>query len=98
MQHQVEGADGAGLHAGEAAIEFEALVGQQASGAAGLGDALLAKVDVPPAGESILEVPLRLAVAQQDERRHQASTFSATFAFSAFAFFRSGRIACRASR
>ena len=34
------------------------------------------QVDVPPAGEAVLEVPLRLAVPQQDERRHQASTFS----------------------
>ena len=34
----------------------------------GLGDALLAEVDVDPAGEQVPAVPVALAVAEQDER------------------------------
>src|SRR5678815_4919883 len=98
MEHQVQRADRAGLHAGEAAVELEPLVGEHPAGSASLGDALFAEINVPPAGKAILKVPLRLAVAQQDEGRHQASTFSAAAPFSALAFLSSGRMAWRLSR
>ena len=42
------------------------------AGSTSLRDALLGKIDVPPAGEAVLKVPLRLAVPQENERRHQA--------------------------
>src|SRR6185437_3729454 len=86
-------------HAREATIEIEALVAQQGARCASLVDALVTKVDVPPAGEAVLVVPLRLPVPQQHERRHQAVTFSRLAEpRSALAFFSSERIAWSASR
>ena len=52
-------------------------------------NALVGKVDVPPAGKAVFHIPPRLAVAQQDEGRHQPRPLRA---------FRSGRIAQSASR
>ncbi len=40
--------------------------------AAGLLFTLIGQIHVPPAGEAVLEVPLALAVAQQDEGPHSA--------------------------
>jgi hypothetical protein len=40
------------------------------TGLGGLGLAPVGQVDVDPAGEAVLEVPLALAVAQQDQARH----------------------------
>ncbi len=77
VKHQVQRADRAGQDAGEAAVELEPALFQQRSGRARLSDALVGEIDVPPAGEAVFEIPLRLAVTEQDERRHQASTFSA---------------------
>ena len=48
-------------------VETQALLAHQAATGGGLGTALFAQVDVDPAGETVLEVPLALAVAQQDE-------------------------------
>src|SRR5687768_18604334 len=89
----MQGAYGARLEAGEAAVEVEAAVPQQDAGGARLGDALVTQVDVPPAGEAIFEIPLRLAVPKEDQGRHQAARD---------ALFRSalssGRMECSASR
>jgi hypothetical protein len=97
LEREMEGLDRARLQAGEAEVEVEPLRRHQLARAAGLLDALGGEVDVPPAGEAILEVPLRLAVPQEHERWHQASTFSAG-AFCVVAACSSGRIAWSASR
>src|SRR3954451_403097 len=99
MQREMQRADRPRQHAGEAAIELDALVAHQPARGARLDDALLAKVDIPPAGEAVLQVPLRLAVPQQDQRSAHASTFSRLAEpRSALAFASSGRIAWSASR
>src|SRR3569833_1747253 len=96
-QRQVERSNGAGQYAGEAAVEIEASLGQQRAGPPGSGYAGVAEVDVPPAGEPVLKVPLRLAVPQKHQRRHQAGTISRALPAVAAAFS-SGRIPCSASR
>ena len=52
-------------------VEVVPALTEQTAGLAGLGDALIGQADVvDPAGESVLEVPLALAVAQEDELFH----------------------------
>jgi hypothetical protein len=46
-----------------------ALFGKQPAGGAGLFLALGGQVDVPPAGEAVFQVPLALAVADEDQTR-----------------------------
>ena len=65
-QRDVEGADGALERGGIGHVEAQAFLAHQAAAGRGLGPALLGEVDVDPAGEAVLEVPLALAVAQQD--------------------------------
>jgi hypothetical protein len=50
-----------------ARLSTEALGPHLPAGLARLGTALLGDVHVHPAGEAVVEVPLALAVAQQDE-------------------------------
>ena len=49
-------------------VRQQVVLDEQLAPALGLGDALLAEVDVDPAGEQVLAVPVALAVAEQDER------------------------------
>src|SRR4051794_32932474 len=72
----MERADRPREDAREAAVEIEPLIAQQAPGGSGLVDPGWRQVDIPPAGEAVLQVPLRLAVPQENEGRHQAVTFS----------------------
>ena len=88
MQHEVERADRAGLDAGEAAIEIEPLFPDQRARRARFGNPGFGQVDIPPSGEAVLKVPLRLAVAEEDQSRH----YPAALAFS------SGRMAWSESR
>jgi hypothetical protein len=39
----------------------------------GLGHALVGQVDIPPAGEAVFQVPLALAVADEDQLGHGGS-------------------------
>jgi murein tripeptide amidase MpaA len=72
---------------------------QQRAGGGRLGHARFGQVDVPPAGEAVLEVPLRLAVPQQDQSGHQAGSLTRLAeSRSAAAFFSSGSTAWSASR
>jgi hypothetical protein len=48
----------------------EACRGDLFAGAPGLGLALSGEVDVNPAGKAVVEIPLALAVAQQDQAGH----------------------------
>src|SRR4030095_16341383 len=97
VQDEMKRADRTGLYAGEAMVEIETAGLDQFARRPRLLNALVGQVGVPPAGKAILPVPLRLAVPQQDERRHQASTFS-LLARSVCAAFRSGRMAWSESR
>src|SRR5690606_19362190 len=63
LQREVQRLDRAGLQRGEGASRQEAGFRQQFTCGARFGYALLGQVDVPPAGEAVLEVPLALAVA-----------------------------------
>ena len=90
--------DRPGQQAGEADVEVESARPHQLAGGNRLGNAFFRQPDVPPAGETVLQVPLRLAVTEQDQGRHQASTFSIVMARSAAAFFSSARMAWSASR
>jgi len=64
------------LERGEGESRQHALFGEQSPGGARFLRALFGHVDIPPAGEAVLEVPLRLAVAEQDEGRHQPFAFA----------------------
>src|SRR5262249_3170432 len=55
---------------GEGAGEGALRVAESYSGGVRLGAPLLGQRDVDPAGEAVLEVPLRLSVAEQDEDGH----------------------------
>lgn len=66
----VQRADRALQHRGVGAIELQAFGGHQLATGLGFGAALFGEVDVDPAGEAIFEVPLALAMAQQDQARH----------------------------
>jgi hypothetical protein len=52
----------------------EALGLEQLCALLGLVDALLIEIDVHPAGEEVLGVPLALAVAEQDQLRGHGRT------------------------
>ena len=67
LEREVEGLDRPRLDAGEAEVEIEPARRHQLARQPRLLDALRGQVDVPPAGEAILEVPRRLAVADEDE-------------------------------
>src|SRR3546814_12393538 len=72
LQREVERLDGAGLDGGEAEVEVESPGGHQLAGLFRFPGAEIGQVDVPPAGETVLEIPRRLAVADQyrsEERR-----------------------------
>ena len=48
-------------------VETQALLANHLASGGGLGTALGGEVDIDPAGETVLEVPLALAMAQQDK-------------------------------
>ena len=62
-QREVQRADRAGLDRGKGDRREHVLLGEQHAGLARFGLALFGEVDVPPAGETVLQVPLALAVA-----------------------------------
>ncbi len=70
VQRQPQGPYGAGQHRGEGAVELHACLGDQFAAATGFCLAGRGQVDVHPAGEAVLEIPLALAVAEQDECWH----------------------------
>ncbi len=72
VQRQPEGANGAGQNRGEGLVEFDPSRLQKLSGLAGFFLALGRQIDVHPSGEAVLEVPLALAVADQDKLGHGA--------------------------
>ena len=73
LERDVQRPDRAGLDAGEAKVEVHAPGGEQFSRRLRFRLALRRQIDVPPAGESIFEIPGRLAVADQDELGQGAS-------------------------
>ena len=78
LEHERHGALGALEVRGEADVEREALRLELAPGGLRLGDADLGQVDVLPAGEQVLEVPLALAVTREhQETVHCSSSWSA---------------------
>jgi hypothetical protein len=66
-QGQLSGVDGAAQHRGVQHVGHEAAVADELSRPFGFGAALVGEVDVDPAGEQVLGVPLALAVAEQDQ-------------------------------
>ena len=69
-QRELRGADGALLQRGVEHVGGDALGREEPAGLLAFGDPLLREVDVDPSGEQVREVPLALAVAQQDQRGH----------------------------
>jgi len=72
VEREPQGADGALEHRGERKVEGVAARLEQAACGAGFLDAFLRQVDVGPAGEAILAVPVGLAVPQKDQLVHHA--------------------------
>src|SRR4029077_9886036 len=68
VEHNVEGTLRADQHRGERDVEPQPLCLELAAGGARFGDALLAQIDVAPAGEQVLEIPFALAMAHQHEK------------------------------
>jgi hypothetical protein len=68
--HVPQRADRALEHRGVGQVEREAGFTQQFAALAGLGDACVGQVDVDPAGEAVLQIPRRFAVADEDELVH----------------------------
>lgn len=67
VEDDPEGVDGALEDGGPGAVELDAGGGELSAGLAGFLDAVVAEVDVDPAGEAVLAVPVALAVAEEDE-------------------------------
>ena len=65
IQGDVCGVDGATLQGGVHNIGEDVALCQQLAAALSLGAALVGQIDVHPAGEQVLLVPLGLAVAQE---------------------------------
>src|SRR3954453_5368562 len=72
VEDDPERADGALQDRGVGEVEAQALGLQEAPGEARLLDAALAEVDVDPAGEAVLLVPVALAVAHHHEDGHRS--------------------------
>ena len=70
FQREIECLDRPALHAGEGDIEIEAGGRHALAGGSCFRDALISETHVPPASETIFEVPLALAVAEEDEAGH----------------------------
>jgi hypothetical protein len=79
-EHHLLSVDRALEHRGVGDVELIALVAQQLAGGDGLVAARFGDVDVDPAGEAVFEVPLALAMTQQNEfagaHRHRSSCWS----------------------
>ena len=72
VERELGGADRAHLQRGVQDVGPHAGVREVAAAAAGFVAALVGQVDVDPTGEQVLQVPLALPVAKQDERvRHE---------------------------
>ncbi len=69
-ERQPHGADRPGEHGGVGAVDLQARLGDQDTALGRLGLALGGKVHIHPPGEAILEVPLALAMAKQDQGGH----------------------------
>ncbi len=67
FQCQIERFDRARLHRGEAARWNDTLFAHQSAGSFCLGNALFRQINVPPTGETVLQIPLALAVANKNE-------------------------------
>ena len=68
LQRQLGRADGPLLQRRVHDVGQQVVLDEQRAAAHGLGHALLGEVDVDPAGEQVLLVPVALAVAEQHER------------------------------
>src|ERR1019366_9356047 len=68
LQHEVERALGADQRGGEGNVELDPLRLELAAGLARLGDALVGQVDIAPAGEQVLQVPVALAVTHEHKK------------------------------
>jgi hypothetical protein len=68
-QRDLRGVDRPGQQGGVQHLGQQPGLHQQLTAALRLAAALVVQVDVHPAGEQVLRVPLALAVAQQDQRR-----------------------------
>jgi hypothetical protein len=67
---EVQGLDRPCLDTGKADIRVNASFFHQLPCGLGFFYTLLGNIDIPPAGETILEIPLRLAMTKQDELGH----------------------------
>ncbi|MNN46844.1 hypothetical protein D3C81_1612430 [compost metagenome] len=66
-QRTLQGVDGALEHRGVGDVELQAFLAHQAAGGSRFPAPLLGQVDIHPAGEAVVQVPLALAMAQQYE-------------------------------
>src|SRR3546814_10455631 len=70
LQRQIQRLDRAGLYRCEAAVEVETPFSHQFSCRAGFFRALFRHIDIPPASETVFQIPGGLAMADKDECRH----------------------------
>src|SRR5262249_28580744 len=70
LEREIERADGALEERGEREVEVVAFRGEHAAGRARFLDAALREIDVLPAGEAVLAVPVAFAMAEQNELLH----------------------------
>src|SRR3546814_9550692 len=73
LQRQIQRLDRAGLYRGEAAVEVEAPFSHQFSCRAGFFRALFRHIDIPPAGETVFQIPGGLAMADRKSTRLNSS-------------------------
>src|SRR3546814_2089904 len=65
LQRQIQRLDRAGLYRGEAAVEVETPFSHQFSCRAGFFRALFRHIDIPPASETVFQIPGGLAMADK---------------------------------
>src|ERR1035437_5841625 len=68
LEHQIERALRADQRGVEVNVQLDPLRLELAAGLARFGDALVGEVDIAPAGEQVLQVPVALAVTHQHEK------------------------------
>ena len=67
VERQLRGSNGATQQRGVDDVRQDASLGEQLATADCLGNALVVQIDIDPAGEQVLRVPLAFAMAQEDE-------------------------------
>ena len=68
VEHQLHRFFGARENGGKASVEGKAHGLEAPAGGLGFGDALFGQVGISPAGEKVFQIPLALAVTDEDKK------------------------------